>query len=526
MSSATPVTDSHAGAAARWRPLKALLGGGIAVNPELEVSDLTLDSRAVRPGGAFLACRGRTQHGLSFARQAASAGARAILWEPAPGVEAPVLGESVVLVAVPGLSAQAGFIADRFFDAPSASLKVIGITGTNGKTTCAWLLAQALDQLGISAAYFGTLGMGRASALRAAKLTTPDAVSVQRELAQERDAGARAVAMEVSSHALDQQRCGGVRFQVAAFTNLSRDHLDYHSTMERYGAVKAQLFDWPTLLGRVINVDDVFGAGLATRLRSSAGVLLTARHNPSVAEMGARFLRARSATTGATTGATSGTAGLQLEFDGSFGSSRLHSRLIGEFNIDNLLTVLGVLLALEIPLARACAALAECSAPPGRMEPQGGEHLPLVVVDYAHTPDALAKALNAARAHVRGKLWCVFGCGGDRDAGKRPLMGEVATRLADRVIVTDDNPRSEDPAAIAAAIVSGAGRHDALEIIHDRATAIAQAVRSAAAGDVVLVAGKGHEALQIVGTTRRPFLDRAVVAAALEHHVGVRSTVR
>ncbi len=225
MSSTQPSATKETAAPARWRPLKALLGGSVEVRADLEVSDLTLDSRSVRPGAAFLACRGQRQHGLAFARQAASAGARAILWEPAPGVAVPEPQESVVFVAVPELSAQAGFIADRFYDAPSASLKVIGVTGTNGKTTCAWLLAQALDRLGISAAYLGTLGAGRVTALREATLTTPDAISLQRTLARERDAGMRAVAMEVSSHALDQQRCNGVRFQVAAFTNLSRDHL-------------------------------------------------------------------------------------------------------------------------------------------------------------------------------------------------------------------------------------------------------------------------------------------------------------
>jgi UDP-N-acetylmuramoyl-L-alanyl-D-glutamate--2,6-diaminopimelate ligase len=503
------------GTRARWRPLKALLGGGIEVRADLEVSDLTLDSRTVRPGSAFLACRGRTHHGLQFARQAATAGARAILWEPAPGVAAPALDGSVVLVAVPGLSAQAGFIADRFFDAPSASLKVIGITGTNGKTTCAWLLAQALELLGIGASYLGTLGAGRVTALRTSTHTTPDAISLQRELAGERDAGVQAVAMEVSSHALDQQRCGGVRFQIAVFTNLSRDHLDYHGTMDNYAAAKAQLFDWPTLAGRVINVDDEFGLELATRLRSNPTLLLTARRNQAVAELGPRYLHAVSATTSS--------SGLNLQLQGSFGRAQLHSVLIGEFNSDNLLTVLGTLLALDVPLSRACAALAECSAPPGRMETQGGGTQPLVVVDYAHTPDALAKALRAARAHASRQLWCVFGCGGDRDAGKRPMMGAIAAELADQIIVTDDNPRSENPAAIAAAVVGGAGMHGRCEVIHDRAAAINRAVQQAGAGDVVLVAGKGHEATQIVGDERRAFSDRAAVAAALRARLGARS---
>ncbi len=503
------------GAKARWRPLKALLGGGIEVRADLEISDLTLDSRAVRPGSAFLACRGRTQHGLQFARQAAAAGARAILWEPAPGIAPPALEGAVVWVAVPGLSAQAGFIADRFFDAPSAGLKVIGVTGTNGKTTCTWLLTQALELLGISTTYLGTLGAGRIAALRAATHTTPDAISLQRELAHERDAGVQAVAMEVSSHALDQQRCNGVRFQIAVFTNLSRDHLDYHGAMDSYAAAKARLFDWPTLAGRVINVDDEFGLELATRLRSNPTVLLTARRNQAVAELGQRYVHAASA--------TASLSGLDLQLQGSFGAAQLHSKLIGDFNSDNLLTVLGALLALDVPLSRACEALAECSAPPGRMETQGGGSQPLIVVDYAHTPDALAKALRTVRAHASRQLCCVFGCGGDRDAGKRSMMGAVAAELADQIIVTDDNPRSEDPAAIAAAVIVGVGKHARCEVIHDRATAIGRAIQRADAGDVVLVAGKGHEAMQIVGDERRVFSDRAVVADALRARLGTGS---
>jgi UDP-N-acetylmuramoyl-L-alanyl-D-glutamate--2,6-diaminopimelate ligase len=499
----------HGAAAAgvRWRPLKALLGGTVAVPEDVEVSDLSLDSRAVRPGGAFLACQGLHQHGLRFAPQALAAGARVILWEPGPGVEPPPRAATLLSVAVPGLSAQAGFIADRFFDAPSASLQLLGVTGTNGKTTCAWLLAQALSQLGTGAAYLGTLGVGRVDALRAATHTTPDAVSLQRELAHERDAGVQAVAMEVSSHALQQQRCNGARFKIAAFSNLSRDHLDYHGSMAGYAAAKSLLFDWPTLVGRVINVDDAFGAELASRYRGSPGLVLSARLERAVSELGRHYVSASSWQADA--------SGLSVEIVSSWGTARLLSALSGEFNIDNLLTVLGVLLALDVPLQRACEVLGNCSAPPGRMQTFGGGPLPLVVVDYAHTPDALAKALSSLRVHARGKLWCVFGCGGERDVGKRGLMGKAATELADQVIVTDDNPRNESAAAITDAIVAGAGDTTALQVIHDRATAIAHALAAANPGDVVLVAGKGHEAEQIVGVERRPFRDSAVVEAAL-----------
>ena len=489
------------------RPLADILGAGFSIDPTVRVRDLTLDSRSVVPGGAFLACRGSTHHGLRHAGEAIAAGASVILWEPAPDAPAPPAGGAVIVIAVPALSARAGEFASRFFGAPSAALTVIGITGTNGKTTCAWLLAQALERLGARAAYFGTLGQGRTDALRYTGLTTADAVNLQRALAAERAAGTRAVAMEVSSHALAQRRTAGVRFAVAAFTNLSRDHLDYHGDMHAYGAAKARLFRDPPVARQVLNLDDAFGRELATRAPAGARLVLTTRDAAAAAAGAHPVLRAERVVATA--------HGLELELGGDFGRATLHSPLLGQFNAENLLTVLGVLLALDHPLAAAVPAVAACSAAPGRMEAAGGGVLPLVVVDYAHTPDALAKALAAARAHARGRLWCVFGCGGDRDAGKRPLMGRTASELADVVIVTDDNPRTEDPAAIAAAVLAGADR-TRTEVIHDRAAAIGSALARARAGDVVLVAGKGHEREQIVGTERRPFHDTSVVREFLQ----------
>ena len=491
-----------------WRPLKALLGGGFDVPDAFEVSDLTLDSRNVRPGAAFLACRGRAHHGLEFAQGAVAAGATAVLWEPAPGVSAPQFAGPVLVVAVPDLSAQAGYIADRFFGAPSARLMVAGVTGTNGKTTCAWLLAAALSAAGRRCAYLGTLGAGLAGQVTAGKLTTPDAVSLQRTLAQLRDAGAAAVAMEVSSHALDQQRCAGVRFQVAAFTNLSRDHLDYHGDMHAYGAAKAMLFDWPTLSARVINVDDPFGAQLASRANSGGTVIATGRMgDPAQRAPGARFVHARAC--------AHHPEGLALELESSWGKATLRSRLLGDFNADNLLTVLAMLLAGGMALEPACEVLAACEAPPGRMQLSGGGALPVAIVDYAHTPDALDKALRAARAHCSGKLLCVFGCGGDRDRGKRPEMARVAESLADAVYITDDNPRSEDPARIVDDIRAGLRDPARAHVEHDRAAAIAAALGAAAANDAVLVAGKGHEAYQLVRGERRAFSDLAQVRAVL-----------
>jgi UDP-N-acetylmuramoyl-L-alanyl-D-glutamate--2,6-diaminopimelate ligase len=494
-------------AAQGWRPLKALLGGEFTVAEHVEVADLSMDSRQVQPGGAFLACRGRAHHGLEFVANAVANGARVVLWEPAAGVAAPELGADVLVVAVPDLAAQAGYIADRFFEAPSARVAVTGITGTNGKSTCAWLLAQALTRCGRPTAYLGTLGAGFTGNLTMLSHTTPDAVSVQRWLAQLRDAGASDVAMEVSSHALDQHRCAGVRFQVAAFTNLTRDHLDYHSDMAAYGEAKARLFDWPTLVARVINVDDRFGAELVARGRAAAGLVLTSRRTAPATEAKSRFVHAaRCATL---------VDGLELAVRSSWGNATLRSPLLGEFNADNLLTVLGVMLALDIALGDAIEALGQCTAPPGRMQRLGGGALPTVIVDYAHTPDALEQALRAVRAHFTGQVACVFGCGGDRDTGKRAAMGAVSAALADRIVLTDDNPRSENPQAIIAQIRAGVPPSAAVTVIHDRAQAIRAALAPLAAGDVLLVAGKGHETYQLIGAERRPFSDLAAAGAAL-----------
>ena len=487
------------------RRLADLAAGLANVPNELMVRDITLDSRAATPGALFLACKGGTTHGLKFAQQAIDLGASAVLYEGTAEQAVPDFGSDIFVAAVPQLSQHVGAIADRFFGEPSAAVTVVGITGTNGKTTCAWLLAQALHHCGRPAAYMGTLGFGVPPAVTATEHTTSDAVTVHRHLAALRNLGAECVCMEVSSHAIDQNRVGAVRFNTAAFTNLTRDHLDYHGTMEAYGNVKARLFQWPTLTNRVINADDAFGAKLAS-FPSSSRLVLTSR--TSIVPAGVDQVRAIRA--------TPQSSGLAIDIESSWGNIQLNVFLIGKFNIDNVLTVLAVLLAWDIPLPQAAAAIEECRAPSGRMELFGGTaKAPLAIVDYAHTPDALAKALQAARPHCRGQLRVVFGCGGDRDAGKRPLMGRVAAELADDCIVTDDNPRTEDPARIVADILAGMPGSEAL-VEHDRKRAIQTALRRSSPGDVVLIAGKGHEDYQIYGTTRRPFSDQAVVSAELQ----------
>ena len=503
-------------------PLAELTAGLAPAPAGLEVSDVTLDSRAASPGALFLACRGHGRHGAQFAGEALARGARAVLYEPSPGaqelVQAGVRGlardrggacAEAFVAPVEQLSRHAGVIADRFFGRPSEMLTVAGITGTNGKTTCAWLLAQALGHCHRPAAYMGTLGFGLPGALAGTEHTTADAVSVHRRLAAMRALGAEVVSMEVSSHALDQDRVGGVRFHTAAFTNLTRDHLDYHATMAAYAEAKARLFAWPGLALRVINVDDEFGARLAGQLSPARLVITTRGHATPAAAADARMVRAVHVAAAA--------SGMTLEVDSSWGAARLSVPLIGEFNADNALTVLAVLLAWDIPLAAAAAALESCRAAPGRMEAvAGGAAAPLVIVDYAHTPDALAKALRAARQHCRGRLRVVFGCGGDRDPGKRPIMGRLAAELADELVVTDDNPRSESPEHIVRQILSGLPVGVAARVEHDRALAIRTTVGQSAAQDVVLIAGKGHEEYQIHGSERRPFSDQTVARAALE----------
>ena len=527
-------TNARAAHAPRMRALAEITSGIVDVPADIMVSDVTLDSRAASPGALFLACRGQTHHGLKFAGQAIAHGARAVLYEPAdPSSSAPDFNSEVFFARVPDLTRHAGTIADRFFGSPSQALTVAGVTGTNGKTTCAFVLAQALTLCGRPSGYAGTIGYGMPNSLIATSHTTVDAVSVHRQLDEMRSQGASYVCMEVSSHALAQGRVNGVRFNTAVFTNLTRDHLDFHGTMEAYGAAKALLFAGPGLAVRIINVDDEFGARLAAR-RSPARLIVTTRKpHPPLGE----FVRAARV--------QAESSGLVIDIESSWGVSEVRAPLVGDFNVDNVLTVLASLLALGVPLADATRALAKCRAASGRMEVFGGsDSKALAIVDYAHTPDALSKALRAARMHTRGKLHVVFGCGGDRDPGKRPLMGTIAAELADNIVITDDNPRSEDPRRIVAEIVAGVrtvgsatGSHPVLNprtalaagpfvakamsvrVEHDRARAITSTLDAAAAGDTVVVAGKGHEDYQIYGTERRPFSDQAVIR---EHFVKVR----
>jgi UDP-N-acetylmuramoyl-L-alanyl-D-glutamate--2,6-diaminopimelate ligase len=462
------------------------------------ITRLQTDSRRVRSGDVFVACPGERQDGRTYIGQAIAAGARGVLWE-AEGFT--WSGQwRVPNIGIRGLRQQLGYLAAHVYGHPSSKLWVVGVTGTNGKTSCSHWIAQAFNRLGRPTAVIGTLGNGFPNVLLPATHTTPDAVSLQEEIAELLSRGARCVSMEVSSHGLDQDRIQGIAFAAALFTNLSRDHLDYHGTMEHYGAAKAKLFHWPGLKHAVLNLDDPFGAGLAGSLdRTQISVL---GYGFGKGEISGHKLELS-------------TRGLRLEIETPWGAGVVQSRLLGAFNASNLLGVLGVLLSAGVELDSAIAALAQVDAVAGRLQMVTEPERPLVVVDYAHSPDALHKALETLRALLApgARLVCVFGCGGDRDRGKRPVMGEIATRLADYSVITSDNPRSEDPRAIIDEIAAGA--HARYHMEPDRARAILHAVQEAKPGDVVLIAGKGHEAYQEIAGTRLPFSDVEVARQAL-----------
>lgn len=510
-------------------PLGALLAG-FAVTPfesGARVTDLTLDSRDAAPGSLFLACRGRAGHGLDHAEAAVERGAVAILAEPDAARGEAELGRlaqelAVPVIPVPRLAHRAAEIAARFFGQPSASLEVFGVTGTAGKTCVTHHLARALAadtaRPGLRCAVMGSLGHGFPGALAAsagaAGLSTPDAVAVQRELARLVSDGAEAVALEVSSHALDQHRVGAVQLSHAVFTNLSRDHLDYHGDMAAYAAAKRRLFRMPGLRWAVLNADDPAAADMAAGLAADVRV---ARYGqgaaaPADADL---WVWARRVIADA--------EGFLVDVDTSVGSGRFRAGLVGRFEVANLLAVLAVLLSREEPLAGALARLAAVHGLPGRMERFGGGARPLVVVDDAHAPAALEQALAETRAHCRGRLSVVFGCGGGRDAGKRAEMGAVAERLADGVILTDDNPRFENGEHIIADILAGMQRPEAAVVERQRSLAIRCALARAGRDDAVLVAGKGNETVQDLGELKIKFSDRAQVVQAQSEWEGRRS---
>ncbi|MGZ5660718.1 MAG: UDP-N-acetylmuramoyl-L-alanyl-D-glutamate--2,6-diaminopimelate ligase [Usitatibacter sp.] len=466
------------------------------------LADLTADSRSVKMGSIFVAYPGTALDGRAFIADAIARGATAVIWERSGFAwnerwEIPNLG-------VEGLRGKISEIAGHVFGNPSDSLWMTGVTGTNGKTSVSQWIASALDGLGRRSAVIGTLGNGLVGERVEAKNTTPDPIVLQRLLADYLRRGARCVAMEVSSHGLDQARVAGIKYDTAVFTNLTRDHLDYHGTMEAYAEAKFALFRARGLAHRVINIDDDWGASFAERL--GGGVITYGRARGARGGANPRIAASSIDLSG---------AGVRFRVDSEWGGGEVKARVLGAFNVSNLLAVLGALLAAGVAFEAAIEAVCALVPVPGRLERVGGGAAPLVVIDYAHTPDALEKALEALRPTVGSghRLVCVFGCGGDRDAGKRPLMGKAAARLSDHVIVTSDNPRSESPAAIISQVL--AGIPGGAEAIEDRQVAIFSAVHQARPGDVVLLAGKGHETYQEIAGVRHPFSDREVARAAL-----------
>jgi UDP-N-acetylmuramoyl-L-alanyl-D-glutamate--2,6-diaminopimelate ligase len=489
------------------RDLRWLLDG-IVDAPAVPVTGITTDSRTVSPGDVFLACQGARSHGLQFLAQAIEAGAAAVVWDLATGVDPGSRG-GLVTVGVPRLADRLGEIANRWFGNPSERMSVSGVTGTNGKTTVAFLIAQCMQSLDRSCAYMGTLGAGMSALNGGTALTTPGCLDLHGKLAEFVSSGAGFAAIEVSSHALHQKRADGVRFDSVLFTNLSRDHIDYHGDMEAYGETKARFIMDGDVSRRIVTIDDEFGLRLANRCADQGAdnvvaVSTTAENNAAaLAHVHMQVVEADE-------------QGSRIDVRSSWGGAHLHLPLAGDFNVANAALVLAQLLCWDVPLEAAIGALSRVQPPPGRMQRvRAGAYVtaPAIYVDYAHTPAGLEAVLKTLRSHCEGALWCVFGCGGDRDRGKRAEMGKVVERLSDTAVVTSDNPRNEDPAAIIAAVLQGMKPGTAA--IEDRAAAIAFAIANAGERDLVLIAGKGHEDYQVIGNTRRPFSDYEVALANL-----------
>ena len=467
---------------------------------------LQCDSRNIAAGDGFIAWPGASADGRSYVHSALAQGAAACLVER-EGVEA-FSFETAAVAAYPRLKFATGPIAAAWFEQPSGELDVIAVTGTNGKTSTAWWLAQALSNLqpqAIPCGLIGTLGTGRPPNLDFVGLTTPDPVLLQRQFRRFRDDGLKACAIEASSVGIAERRLDGTQVRVAVFTNFTQDHLDYHGSMEAYWEAKAELFAWPGLRAAVINVDDEKGRLLARSLDGGGLDLWTVSRGEPARLMAQEI----------------GYEGGAVRFVVQEGQQRhaLATQLIGDYNVSNLLGVIAAMRALGVELEPAVRACGNLLPVPGRMERLGGAGKPLVAVDYAHTPDALDKALQALRPLAQqrgGKLWCVFGCGGDRDATKRPLMAAAAERNADRIVVTSDNPRSEQPQAIIEQILLGLSHADAAHVQADRARAITETIAQAGPQDVILLAGKGHEDYQEVAGVKHPFSDQDHARKALE----------
>ncbi|MEO1888714.1 MAG: UDP-N-acetylmuramoyl-L-alanyl-D-glutamate--2,6-diaminopimelate ligase [Cycloclasticus sp.] len=494
--------------------LQYLLQGMAQLDRDIYVAEPTVDARYIKENGLFLAVSGSQEHGLVYAEQAISAGAAAIVYEACSGIELLVQKvknqHGICLVEISSLGANVSEIAARFYQRPSSQMPVIGVTGTNGKTSVSHFIAQALSDENAMCGVMGTLGWGHVANLTEAINTTPDGASVQQQLAQLLSEGSSAVAMEVSSHGLDQGRVNAVEFQGAVFTNLSHDHLDYHQTMDAYGEAKLGLFKTSSLTFVVLNQDDEFSQNILQVLAPAVRVLTFSRSG-QCSESNCLFISNETLTVNGLS--------FSVRFDGH--SVRVQSSLLGRFNVDNLVAAMATLIAMGNTLEEAAANVETVNSVAGRMQVIfTGKANPAVVVDYAHTPDALRLALLSLREHCAGRLKLVFGCGGNRDEAKRSLMGSVAAELADDIIITNDNPRFESAEKIVDQIKSGMPDESAVSVVLDRALAIQTSIMQANAGDMILVAGKGHEAYQQVADKKIVFSDIAEVKKALVCRAG------
>lgn len=476
---------------------------------DVSISGLTLDSRQLQPGEVFIALQGEKDHGQNFIPIAIEKNAAAILVEDSHHYQQMIQAKqkTIPLIGIPKLRQKLSDIAAKFYDHPTQDMTLIGITGTNGKTSVSHFIAQSLQHLGITCGIIGTVGYGLHSPLHPLNNTTPDAITLQKIFYELKKMGATHVAMEVSSHALAQFRMGLIPLKFGVFTNISHEHLDYHHTLEEYAAAKEQLFKFPTMKYAVLNLDDPVGLIWASRLSTRLKVFGFAlnEHPIDIPKLQAKHLQFTD-------------LGIHATLHTPWGKGLLHTPIVGRFNIYNVLATASVLGILNIPLPSALNALNQLKPVTGRMEYLGGGGQPLVIIDYAHTPDALEKVLQTLKEQCKGELWCIFGCGGDRDRSKRPKMGAIAEQYADAVVVTDDNPRTEDPKQIVHEILAGMSNPKKSVIEHERARAIAHAISCAQPDDIVLIAGKGHETYQI-GMKTYPFSDIMEAKLALENRI-------
>jgi UDP-N-acetylmuramoyl-L-alanyl-D-glutamate--2,6-diaminopimelate ligase len=489
------------------KSLNDLLGDYSAVDTSVDVSGIAIDSREVKPGDLFMAYRGTYVNGIDYIDDAIQSGAVAIAIDEDEKIDVNLI--SVTTVKVPKLRKQAGFIISRFYDEPSKQMQVIGITGTNGKTTVSYMIAYALYVLGKHSAVVGTLGYGRFRQIETGTTTTPDPVKLHSLFSSWRNE-VDSVAMEVSSHALDQGRVTGTEFDIAVFTNLSRDHLDYHETLEDYADAKFQLFDSPGLKHAIVNIDDAYGAQLIDTLPAGLNIFAysTKTNQPESDNKDVSFVYCVENELD--------DLKTELTVQSPWGQATIQTSLLGKFNSENILAAFSTLCASGFPVEKVAAALSSFTGIPGRMEYFATEDKPLLVVDYAHTPDALEKVLTTLRFYCAGKLYCVFGCGGDRDAGKRSQMGIIAELLSDQIVLTNDNPRSESQEQIVENILEGIKDKSWVTIKYDRSDAITNTFLNANKGDVILIAGKGHETTQQIGATLSPFSDRELARRLTE----------